>query len=154
MVRKNMSYRRVLTSDDSSVYRSPSDAGKTFDYIICAHKAINPGSAPPLFNDVTDENTTFVLIQNGVGNEDPFREAFPNCSIISCVTWTGATQHNPGIISHGDCEDMQIGLYPNHNIQADLDKAHLDRFAELLEKGGTVFQVEEDIQIKRWEKVH
>lgn len=140
-------------ANDSSVYRSPSDAGKVFDYIVCAHKAIDPASAPPLFNEVADENTTFVLIQNGVGNEEPFRKAFPKCSIISCVTWTGATQHSPGIISHGDCEDMQIGLYPNPDIDASLDKSRLDGFAELLTKGGTKFQVENDIQIKRWEKV-
>lgn len=30
-------------------------------------------------------DTTFVILQNGVGNEEPFRNAFPYCSIVSCV---------------------------------------------------------------------
>lgn len=102
---------------------------------------------------MANENTTFVLIQNGVGNEEPFRKVFPKSSIISCVTWTGATQHSPGVISHGDCEDMQIGLFPNPNVDANVEQSRLKKFAELLEKGGTTFQIEEDIQMKRWEKV-
>lgn len=48
---------------------------------------------------------------------------------------------------------MQIGLFPNPNVDANVEQSRLKKFAELLEKGGTTFQIEEDIQIKRWEKV-
>jgi len=34
---------------------------------------------------VVDDKTTIVIIQNGVGNEEPFRAAFPKASIILCV---------------------------------------------------------------------
>lgn len=139
---------------DNSVYKSPTDAaGQSFDYIVCAHKAVNPPAIPSLFKSVVSDSTTFVIIQNGVGNEDPFRETYPNNSILSCVTWVGAKQPTPGTVQHTKAEDMQMGLFPNPKLDPKLEKSRLDKFAELLTQGKTIFQVEENIQIKRWEKV-
>ena len=135
------------------VYCSPSEANTKFDYIVCAHKAVNPSATPPPFKNVVSDQTTFVIIQNGVGNEEPFRTTFPKCSILSCVTWVGALQSEPGLIKHTKSEDMQIGLFPNASLDADVEKERLDNFASLLREGGTVFQVEDNIQVKRWEKV-
>jgi ATP-dependent metalloprotease len=135
------------------VYRSTSDVKGTFDYIVCAHKAINQSSVPPLFQANTKPSTTFVLIQNGVGNEDPFRQNFPSHTIISCVAWTGAVQNTPGVISHGTNENLEIGLFPNTAGDASADKQRLQGFAGLLRTGGTKFSTEENIQVRRWEKV-
>lgn len=136
------------------VVRSPEEAQSTFDYIVCAHKAIDQESVPRQLAPAVDEKrTTVVIIQNGVGNEEPFRRAFPRASILSCVTWVGARQSEPGLILHTTSEDMQIGLFPNHSIEESLEKERLDRFASLLRHGATVFQVVPDIQVQRWEKV-
>ncbi|EME84678.1 uncharacterized protein MYCFIDRAFT_173622 [Pseudocercospora fijiensis CIRAD86] len=135
------------------VFKSPSDADFKFDYIVCAHKAIKPASFPPLFKSVADQKTTFVIIQNGVGNEEPFREVFPSSTIISCVCWTGATQHKSGIITHSTNERLEMGLYPNPTIDSALEQKRLDGFASLLKAGNSPFSIEENIQIKRWEKV-
>ena len=48
---------------------------------------------------------------------------------------------------------MQIGLYKNTTADAALEAEKLKSFATLLEEGKTIFQVVEDIQRKRWEKV-
>ena len=62
------------------------EAGLKFDYIVCAHKAIDQGAVPAQIEAGVDEKkTTIVIIQNGVGNEEPFRKAFPTTTIISCV---------------------------------------------------------------------
>lgn len=58
-----------------------------------------------------------------------------------------------GVIEHNKNEDMQIGLYPNSGIDPAVDKSRLDGFVSLLAAGNTVFQVEEDMQVLRWEKV-
>lgn len=50
-------------------------------------------------------------------------------------------------------EDMQIGIFPNPQIEASKEKERLDLFASLLKKGNTVFQVVDNVQIQRWEKV-
>lgn len=124
----------------------------SFDNIVCCNKAIDVDSIPPLFKDVTDDRTTFIIIQNGVGNEDPFRKAYPKASIISCVTWVGAIQKTPGVITHIPNEDMQMGLFRNPNLDPNLEQSRLDVSADLMRGGGTVFNIEEDIRIKRWEK--
>ena len=67
------------------VVKKPIEAGLTFDYIVCAHKAIDQEAVPGRLEPVVGEKTTIVLIQNGVGNEDPFRTSLPQCSILSCV---------------------------------------------------------------------
>lgn len=69
-----------------AVVRTPAEADETFDYIVCVHKAIDQESVPDRLAPAVDESkTTIVIIQNGVGNEQPFRRRFPGTSIISCV---------------------------------------------------------------------
>ncbi|KAI1751378.1 2-dehydropantoate 2-reductase [Xylaria castorea] len=136
------------------VVKTPAEAQCTFDYIVCAHKAINQASVPKQLAPVVDEKkSTIVIIQNGVGNEEAFRQAFPGASILSCVTWVGARQTEPGVIAHTKSENLQIGLFPNSTVEEALEKQRLDKFASLLTQGNTVFQVVPNIQIQRWEKV-
>ena len=68
-----------------NVVKTPQEADLTFDYIVCAHKAIGQSAVPAKLKAAVGDKTTIVLIQNGVGNEDPFRAAFPQCTILSCV---------------------------------------------------------------------
>ncbi|GAB7335500.1 hypothetical protein MBLNU13_g07852t1 [Cladosporium sp. NU13] len=135
------------------VYRSPEEAGHTFEYIVCAHKAIDPAAIPPIFQSIADTNTTFVVMQNGVGNEDPFRATYPKCTIISGVIWVGATQTSPGLIKHMQAENTEIGLFPNPGSSPEQEQGRLERFAAMMREGGTNISIEENVQAKRWEKV-
>ena len=72
--------------------RTVQEAGQKFDYIVCAHKAIDQTSVPPQIEPGIDhDRTTIVIIQNGVGNEEPFRNAFPSTTILSCVVRVGTS---------------------------------------------------------------
>ncbi|KAI6086422.1 2-dehydropantoate 2-reductase [Hypoxylon rubiginosum] len=136
------------------VVKTAAEAQSTFDYIVCAHKAIDQASVPAQIAPAVDEKrTTIVVIQNGVGNEEPFRKSFPGATILSCVTWVGASQPVPGRVEHTSSEDMQMGLFPNPAVDESLEKQRLDTFAALLKHGNTVFQVVPNIQVQRWEKV-
>ena len=141
------------TVTPAQVLRDPAEAGKTFDFIVCAHKAIDQETVPAKLAPVVGPDTVLVIIQNGVGNEDPFRATFPNNTILSCVTWVGATQTAPGVITHTKSEDMQVGLFANAALDVAVEDARLQRFASLLTDGGTVFQVVPNVQVQRWEKV-
>ncbi|KAL4946434.1 hypothetical protein BDV06DRAFT_122114 [Aspergillus oleicola] len=136
------------------VIRTPSDAaGKYFSYIVCAHKAVDPsGSIIPLDPVVTDDST-IVVLQNGVGNEDPFRERWPKTTVISGVVWVGASQPTPGIIIHNTSEMTELGIFPNPLISPSVEKERLETFTSLLTSGGTHYRTSEDIQHRRWEKV-
>ncbi|KAL4953803.1 FMN-dependent dehydrogenase-domain-containing protein [Aspergillus filifer] len=136
------------------VVKSPAEASGPVDYVVCAHKAIDQEDVAAKLAPVVDEaRTTIVIIQNGVGNEEAFRQQFPKNSILTCVTWVGAKQSTPGIVSHTKSEDMQIGLYPNPTLTRATEQHRLDTFVDLLSKGNTVFTVLEDMQRQRWEKV-
>jgi ketopantoate reductase len=143
----------MIYSSYVTVYRSPAEASHKFDYIVCAHKAINPSAIPPIFQSVTDSNTTFVIMQNGVGNEDPFRSTYPQNTIISGVVWVGATQTSPGLIKHMQAENTEIGLFFNPGSDSGQEKNRLEKLAFIMRQGGTNISVEDDVQVKRWEKV-
>lgn len=69
-----------------TVVKNASEAPGRYDYVVCTHKAIDQNSIPEKLSPIVDETrTTLVIIQNGVGNEEPFRKAFPECTIITCV---------------------------------------------------------------------
>ena len=76
-------------SDQKSVIKSPAEVSKPFEYVVCANKAIDQDTVAASLRAAVDETkTTIVIIQNGVGNEEPFRKAFPKTTIISCVVYT------------------------------------------------------------------
>jgi 2-dehydropantoate 2-reductase len=57
------------------------------------------------------------------------------------------------VITHIKSEDMQIGLFPNPSVEASVENSRLEEFTSFLAAGGTKFQVVEDMQLPRWEKV-
>lgn len=65
----------------------------------------------------------------------------------------GAIQSSPGVVKHTKSEDMQIGLFPNALLDSTVEKQRLDTFADLLRHGQTCFQVLDNMQQQRWEKV-
>ncbi|KAI2725921.1 hypothetical protein CBS147332_2808 [Penicillium roqueforti] len=123
------------------------------DYVVCAHKAIDQDDVVAQLQPAIDSRTTIVIIQNGVGNEEPFRKHFPNNTIITCVTWVGVIQASPGIVTHGKSEATQMGLFPNPKVESQVEQQRLGTFADLLRRGKTQVQVAEDIQTYRWRKV-
>lgn len=56
-------------------------------------------------------------------------------------------------MDHIKSEDLQIGLFPNPSLDQGIDQTRLHIFASLLREGKTRFQILDDIQRRRWEKV-
>jgi 2-dehydropantoate 2-reductase len=138
----------------SAVLRNPAEAGHPFDFIVCANKATDLDfTADQLAPVVDEERTTIVLMQNGVGIEDPFRQRFPKCTILSGVVWVGGIQESPGVIRQHLAEGTEIGLFPNPNTPSTKQRQSLDLFTSLLTGGGTPVDVRDSIQTSRWKKV-
>ncbi|KAL4882706.1 ketopantoate reductase PanE/ApbA-domain-containing protein [Aspergillus karnatakaensis] len=141
------------TPTHTDLIRSPSEASTKFDYVVCAHKAVDPAGAITPLDPVIHEQATIVVLQNGVGNEDPFRARWPAVTILSGVVWVGAAQPTPGNITHTGSELTELGLFPNPTLDAKLEQTRLETFTTLLTAGGTNIKVFDDIQPRRWEKV-
>lgn len=119
---------------------------------------------------VVGPNTTIVIIQNGVGNADQFRERFPNNIVLSAVvslprrppsrtaytnpsslqTWVNAAQPETGVIVHKGNESMQIGVEWNDSLPKEPQQAQLEAFVALLKAGRSDYEIVPDIQQWRW----
>lgn len=64
--------------------RSVTECGPV-DFVVCAHKALDQVEVAVQLRSAISKETTIVVIQNGVGNEEPFRNEFPSNSILTCV---------------------------------------------------------------------
>ncbi|KAK3292506.1 ketopantoate reductase PanE/ApbA-domain-containing protein [Chaetomium fimeti] len=92
---------------------NPSGAGpREWDYIIVTTKALPDRSDDSaLIAPLVGANSCIVLIQNGVGVEQPYRIRFPATPIISAVTVISAEQTSPGTIRQNRWTRIHIGPY-------------------------------------------
>jgi 2-dehydropantoate 2-reductase len=118
-----------------------------YDYIVVCSKAI-PGMAKLIEPAVTPDHTAIVLVQNGVGIEDEYAQAYSKNPIISAVVYLPATQRPTGVINHGEVEKLQIGAHPSS-----ASSAHAKAFTNLITAAGGTAEWYEDIQLKRWSKL-
>lgn len=135
-------------------------SGKKFDYVLCANKALldsTPSLAEHLAPVISD-NTAIVLLQNGVGNEEPLHAAFPNTPVLSAVVWTGAKVLPTGAdgiptIQQFSAEGLTIGVDYTKNSDREAEKKKLLQLTGWLESAGSAVVVTDDIQTERWIKV-
>ncbi|KAG9789472.1 hypothetical protein KCU88_g1618, partial [Aureobasidium melanogenum] len=147
---QNLNVRpQVVRSVEEAVSKS---ADKPFDYVIVAAKAIpSTPSIPDQIRRAISPNTTIALIQNGIGIEDLYRNAFPSNPILSCVVYLPATQISPGIVTHKEIELLHLGTYPATAPQSHKESA--ERFGAMLKAGGASSKVHDDVQQERWSKL-
>ncbi|KAM0788094.1 hypothetical protein ACM66B_001263 [Microbotryomycetes sp. NB124-2] len=136
------------------VVESPSDESlkaQTFDFVVMCNKAIQmTPSASEQIAPVVSSRTTIVIIQNGVGNADQFRERFPENVIISAVTWVNAAQPKTGMIVHKSNEKMEIGVEWSNKLDKQLQQDRLNEFVGMLDKAGSEYLAVDNIQQWRW----
>ena len=94
---------------------NPSGAGpREWDYIIVTTKALPDRSDDSaLIAPLVGPHSCIVLIQNGVGVEQPYRTRFPTTPIISAVTVISAEQTSPGTVRQHRWTRIHLGPYTN-----------------------------------------
>ncbi|KAL5118443.1 hypothetical protein ACEQ8H_003619 [Pleosporales sp. CAS-2024a] len=121
---------------------------ESYDYIVVCSKAI-PGIEPKLIQPaVTPGKTAIVLIQNAIGIEQEYADAFPGTPIISTVVYLPATQRPSGVVKHGEMELLQLGAYPSS-----ASKEPSQTFAQLVRAAGGTTELLDDVQTTRWSKL-
>lgn len=104
-----------------------------------------------------------VLVQNGLGVEDPYTRRFPTAVVLSAVTICSAAQTEPGVIKHNRWTRISIGPYLPGSTETTASNAReqsaIDRnreFVGVLKEGG-VADAEEyshsKLQMVRWHKI-
>ncbi len=125
------------------------DPSSHFDYILICSKALpTTPSTAQLIKPAVSPLTTIVLIQNGIGIEEPYHFLFPNNPLLSTVVYLPATQTSPGVVQHKEIEMLHIGSYPSSPNTESASK-----FANLIIESGASAKVHADIQFERWSKL-
>lgn len=60
---------------------------------------------------------------------------------------------SPGVVKHTTSEHTQIGLFRNPSLEDKIENAQLEKFVSIMKYANSPFDVESDMQVKRWEKV-
>ncbi|KAK3110431.1 hypothetical protein LTR53_015288 [Teratosphaeriaceae sp. CCFEE 6253] len=140
-----------------TIVRTPADAAQDglYDFVIVCTKALPEAKTAELIAPaVTKGQTCIVLIQNGIGIENEYAEAFPENPLLSCAVYLPTTQVEPGKIQMAFTELLEMGTFPAsayESIPAVKDAA--DTLLALLQKGGSNVHLYPDIQEKRWNKL-
>lgn len=134
------------------------DAASAFQLtVLCSNKALLDAkpSLSETVRPVMSDTTSIVLLQNGVGAEEPLHESFPENTIISAVVWTGAKVLAQGHVEQFNREALTIGVDWNEKLGKgnEEEQKRLDGLVEVLKAGGGECNVVDDIQSERWVKV-
>ncbi|KAK5064585.1 hypothetical protein LTR84_000418 [Exophiala bonariae] len=131
------------------------NSSSPFDFVVVSTKATSQSavaavtSLRPL---VKAHFTTIVLIQNGIGIENSFHDAFPDNSIISGVTYLPTSRIGQTVYSHTETQILHLGPFPAGRASA-AERQHTDDFAALIRAGGGHALVHTDVQVERWKKL-
>ncbi|KAK3068503.1 hypothetical protein LTR53_013874 [Teratosphaeriaceae sp. CCFEE 6253] len=144
------------------VFSSPQaakQAGVPFDYLLVATKALpDVSDDSSLPEGLVDADTSIVLVQNGLGIEEPYRQRFPRTCILSAVALASVAQPSPGCITHSSATKISLGPYHAEPDLADegLALRKCARLVALLKAGGIRDAEMHDhagLQCVRWHKV-
>ncbi|KAH8884640.1 2-dehydropantoate 2-reductase [Thozetella sp. PMI_491] len=85
---------------------------RDWDFIVVTTKALpDRTNDAELIAPLIGPRSTIVLIQNGVGVEEPYRTRFPDTPIVSAVTVISAAQISPGTIKQNRWTRIHLGPY-------------------------------------------
>ncbi|KAI9479710.1 hypothetical protein LPJ78_002946 [Coemansia sp. RSA 989] len=139
---------RVVTSVDEAVAD-----GKVYDFIIFCTKALpNLSDNSHIIAPAVSQNTIIMLIQNGIGIEEPFAERYPETPLVSVIAYIDVSQPQSGSIEHGNVSALVMGLHNPAQATADVQD-RVERLSNAWNQNGVMCMVVEHIQSFRWLKL-
>lgn len=95
-----------------SVAAAAADSRKEWDYVVVATKALpDKGDEAALIEPLVGAASALLLLQNGVGVEEPYRQRFPFAPIVSGIAFMSAEQIRPGTVRQNLGTRLVLGPY-------------------------------------------
>ena len=131
------------------VLHSAAEYPGTPDWVIVATKVLPEIDLPAMLRGaMASKNTAVLLIQNGIGSEDPLLTAFPEHEIYSAVAYIGVTRIDPCHLNHQGVHRLVFGRCDGRPASA--------KAAALAQAWGAVgveARAVDDIRYFRWKKL-
>ena len=148
------------------VFDSPASAIKAnvkWDFVVVSTKALpNVSDDSKLLEGlITPQRTAIILIQNGLGVEEPYSTRFANSTILSAVTIASCAQPSNGHIKHNRWTRINIGPYfsrpPSPSTKSHATSQNTT-FVNLLKSPhgaikDAIADSHEKLQLTRWHKI-
>lgn len=154
------------TFTPTHTFANPAEARSSntqWDYIVVSTKALpDVSDDSEILEGLVSANTAIVLIQNGLGVEDPYAKRFPSAVICSAVTIATCAQPSHGKIKHNRWTRINSGPYLPHldtSAARASDATAVDRnnaFIGALVSGGikdASAYTHAKLQLVRWHKI-
>ncbi|KAL4861944.1 hypothetical protein BDV12DRAFT_190749 [Aspergillus spectabilis] len=149
---RNYIYHPKIVQSISESDKVPSPP---YDYVVVCTKAFlneDPSPAELIKNVIRSDKTSIVLVQNGIGVEDPYKKRFPDNLVISCVAYMPSTRVSPTEVVQTETQRILMGSYPSGVLSRE-EGDKLQCFADMLKAGGAQAEIHTDIQVERWKKL-
>ncbi|KAF1830125.1 2-dehydropantoate 2-reductase [Decorospora gaudefroyi] len=154
------------TFTPANTFANPDEARKSgikWDYIVVSTKALpDVSDDSAILEGLVSDQTAIVLIQNGLGVEEPYTKRFPHAGICSAVTIASCAQPEHGQIKHNRWTRINSGPYLPHldtgsakNTDARATEQNY-AFIALLKEGGVKdaeAYTHAKLQLVRWHKI-
>jgi 2-dehydropantoate 2-reductase len=101
---------------------------------------------------VSNEHTSIVITQNGIGVEEAYKGRFPANLIISGVLYMPSTRVSPTDVVQTERHRIIMGAYPSHALSGE-EEHKIRGLASMLNAAGAHAELHEDIQVERWKKL-
>jgi 2-dehydropantoate 2-reductase len=129
-----------------------------FDFLFLTTKAYDSETAMQQYRKLIDGSNWFVILQNGIGNEDIVYKYCSKSKIIRVVTSTGALLKEPGHVIHTGVGITKIGfpfLHHQKSEEQTIKQAKLDIgvLQDILNLTSLKTVIVENIITECWEKV-
>ena len=121
------------------------------DVVIVALKSTQNKVLPQILPHVVHENSTVLLLQNGLGGEELIRSILPHHRIISGLCFICSSKIGPGYIHHQDYGPIRLGIFntaPNNG-----DKELLEQISKDLQHSKIKIHTTDNLLKARWMKL-
>lgn len=153
---ESIDYGVVENYKPHKVVRSGKEAMESygpFDYIVITTKNI-PDVAPvvDMLDGCYSDQSTIVLIQNGIGIEIPVYRKYPNAVIMSGVTLIGTTLYED-TVKHIATDIIKFGPFINYNLDKEMQINKCKKFVDIYTNHHNEVDYEENVKKTRWRKL-
>lgn len=141
----------------TNIASSVSEAGEKhgpFDYILVCTKVLPELQKTEELIEpaVTKCKSVIVLIQNGLGIEDPVADKYPENVVLSGISMISAHNYHGKIVQY-EPDELVIGYHPSSGIGKEALESSGKKFVELYSSSGANCTYSENLKFSRWKKL-